>query len=109
MPKWFEKLLLPEHKLNILNVIESYDISRIHADAPHNEHVTYTAYSENDDKRIVKVRQSLPNKQPTDLIVWAMYIDTKTGETTTLNEANSVFAKIAMKRIYNKYAKQHVK
>ncbi len=108
MPKWYEKLLLPEHKLNILRIIESYNISRISAVRPY-EQVVYTAYNEHDDKRIVKVKQSFANKQPTDLIVWAMYIDTKTGETTTLNEANSVFAKIAMKRIYNKYAKQHVK
>lgn len=105
MPSWFEKIVLPEHKLNILRIIESYKISRISAVRPY-EQVVYTAYNEHDDKRIVKVKQSFANKQPTDLIVWAMYTDSKTGVSATLNEANSFFAKLAYKKIYKKYTNQ---
>ena len=105
MPNWFEKIVLPEHKLNILRIIESYKISRISAVRPY-EQVVYTAYNEHDDKRIVKVKQSFANKQPTDLIVWAMYTDSKTGASATLNEANSFFAKLAYKKIYKKYTNQ---
>ena len=108
MPNWFEKLALPASKLDILRIIESYEIARISAVQPY-EHVIYTAYSEKDDKCIVKVKQSFANKQPTDLIVWAVYTDSKTGNSATLNEANTLFTKIAMKKIYNKYTKQHVK
>ena len=38
MPNWFEKLALPASKLDILRIIESYEIARISAVQPY-EHV----------------------------------------------------------------------
>ena len=105
MPNWFEKLVLSENKQNILNVIETGDISRMSTVQPY-EQVVYTAYNEKDDKRIVKVKQSFNNHQPTDVIVWAVFIDARTGQSNSLNEANSLFARLAYKKIYKRYTQQ---
>ena len=105
MPNWFEKLVLSEQKLNLLKTIEMYDVHRQQGVYP-SETVLYTAYSENDDSRIVKVKQTFDNKRPVDLIVWGMVRDAKSGEKNSLNEANSWFARLAYKKIYKKYINQ---
>jgi hypothetical protein len=105
MPNWFEKLVLSEQKLNLLKTIEMYDVHRQRGVYP-SETILYTAYSENDDSRIVKVKQTFDNKRPVDLIVWGMVCDAKSGEKNSLNEANSWFARLAYKKIYKKYINQ---
>ena len=106
MPKWYDVLFLPQRKLNIMHIAESYDVHRVFDRRSEIESVTYYAGGAD---CMIKVRQTFACKKPEDLILWSVYKNTLTGATVVNSEANTLFAKRILNIMHNKYTTQHTK